>query len=313
MSKDTTELQSFTEKHGAALSKLTAGLAKCAGGALIGSVVTVGIYSGAIEPSKVFGTSVIEQGDVFTARSAQPPTRLLPSDGNSIPAKNKLHIDLDPVTSASTRSDPELFELDASTADLFDMINDRANDELDALNVIRKALDGVEGFSDDRIKGSAKADTIIAGLNLARVAKNMDAVEYDNRAFKIAKGLPKTMVFNDIVETLNWKRETVRTAIDVTTRIADAMRAEDTETADVLFTQLTEIMENYEMATTIERTADKMIEAMGKQIDGTAPENTSPATDAQGKRDVSTGPLDRLGEHLRTHSIVTKQVTSLAL
>lgn len=313
MSEKATELQKFQRKHGDTLSRLANGLVKYAKGAIVGSVVTAGLYSGAIQPAKFFTTS--GHGAVVRANTAirddQPIGQLIvPPDttgtadllndrsptASTMP--KKLDVDLDPVTPTVDQPQPHVLELDASNQVTFNLINRRANEELDAINIIRKAVDQGEGFSDDMIKGSAKADAVIAALDLARVAKNPGAVHYDDYVFRVAKDLPKTTTFTDIVETLNWKRETVRTAIDLTTKMALAMRQEDNESADALFVELSNLMDNYEMATQVEKITEKLVDALESHVEDSLPDSSDPTLTVPGARDVSTGPLDRLRGHL---------------
>ncbi|MBY3433449.1 hypothetical protein HFN89_04745 [Rhizobium laguerreae] len=308
MREQVTELQKLKLKHGETLSRLTNGLVKYATGAIVGSVVTAGFYSGAIDPAKFLMTPAIGQGEIIKVNtaigedpSAGPLIKSRTSDANDltrptpISGKRPLKLDLD---LDSALPEQKVFLLDASTMELADAVNDRANDELNAINVIRKAIDEADGFSDPMIKGSAKADAIVDALDLARVSKNMEAAAYDDHVFKIASGLPRTFLFNEIVETLNWKRQTVRNAIDVTTQLADAMRAENDASTLVLLVKLTGIMDNYEMATKIERTADALTKELESQSsDAPAPQD---GTAVPGLRGASADPMEKLKGHFGT-------------
>jgi hypothetical protein len=179
---------------------------------------------------------------------------------------------------------------------LADAVNDRANDELDAINIIRKAIDEADGFADPMIKGSAKADAIAAALDMALVSKDINAAQYDNHVFRIASGLPKTLVFNEIVETLNWKRQTVRNAIDVTNQLADAMRAEDPGQIYMFVDKLSEIMDNYEVATKIERAADAMADKLESQSSA-APSQQEGSLVVPTYRDVKANLVEKLRDH----------------
>lgn len=302
-----TALDGLKQRHGGAFPRFTAGLGRIVGGAIIGSVVTAGLYTGAIEPSKFLTTPVIGQGEIVKAHSASTDDLLKKPSSKSaeasslddllgaLPEKGKVKpkkFDLDP----DLFEEEKVFLVDASTMLLTDSINDRANDELDAINVIRKAIEQGEGFQDDSIKGEVKADAIIAALDLAKVAKDMDTVAYDNHVFKLSSALPSSVVFTEIVETLNWKRKTVRNAVDVTIQLADAIRSEDAEASMSLIESLTEIMDNYELATTIERTAEKLAEGLERPTAEPSPSLDAGAL-APSLRNTS-GPIDSLRDHL---------------
>jgi hypothetical protein len=314
MREEVTELQKFKSKHGQALSQLSNTLLKLTSGAILGSVFTAGVYTGAIEPAKFFKTPAIGQGEMVKAAVGpiiktdgdlnyaieaplvQPHTASTGDLLKSKPsARMKLDLDLDPVEPAHE----QVFLLDSTTMTLADAVNDRANDELAAINVIRKAIEEADGFADPMIKGSAKADAIAAALDMALVAKDMNAAQYDNHVFRIASGLPKTLVFNDIVETLNWKRQTVRNAIDITNQLADAMRAEDDGKIYMFVDKLTEIMDNYEVATKIERAADAIAEKLESQSSA-APSTQEGSLEVPTYRDVKSDPMEKLRDHFGT-------------
>lgn len=299
-----TALDGLKQRHGGAFSRFTASLGRVVGGAIIGSVVTAGLYTGAIEPSKFLTTPAIGQGEIVKANTANTDDLLKKPTTTEASSLDDLFGDLPvkgKVRPKKLDIDPDLFEeekvflVDASNMVLADSINDRANDELDAINVIRKAVEQGEGFQDDSIKGEVKADAIIAALDLAKVAKDMDTVAYDNHVFKLSSALPRSVVFTEIVETLNWKRKTVRNAVDVTTQLADAIRSEDTEASMLLMESLTEIMDNYEMATTIEKTAEKLAEGLESPTAEQSPSLDAGAL-APSLRNTS-GPMDSLRDH----------------
>lgn len=309
-----TALDGLKQRHGGAFPRFTAGLGRIVGGAIIGSVVTAGLYTGAIEPSKFLTTPAIGQGEIVKANTANTDDLLKKPTTTEASSLDDLFGDLPvkgKVRPKKLDIEPDLFEeekvflVDASNMVLADSINDRANDELDAINVIRKAVEQGEGFQDDSIKGEVKADAIIAALDLAKVAKDMDTVAYDNHVFKLSSALPRSVVFTEIVETLNWKRKTVRNAVDVTTQLADAIRSEDTEASMLLMESLTEIMDNYEMATTIEKTAEKLAEGLESPTAEPSPSLDAGAL-APSLRNTS-GPMDSLRDHLtRQGSVVSR-------
>jgi predicted DNA-binding protein YlxM (UPF0122 family) len=324
MREEITALQTFKSKHGPALSRLSDSLLKLASGAVIGSVVTAGLYTGAIEPAKFFKTPGVGHGEIIKAATSpviktdgdlnyaveaplvQPETANTDDLLKSKPsARMKLDIDLDPVEPKRQ----ETFLLDSTTMNLADSVNDRANDELDAINVIRKAIEEGEGFADPMIKGSAKADAIAAALDLALVPKDMNAAQYDNHIFRIASGLPKTLVFNEIVETLNWKRQTVRDAIDVTNQLADAIRVEDPGKVYMFMDKLTEIMDNYEVATKMERAADAVVDKLESQSSSDLSEQEG-SLEVPTYRDVKADAMERLRDHFGT--TVSKPAASIS-
>ncbi|MCS4089490.1 hypothetical protein [Rhizobium sp. BK176] len=321
MREEVTALQTFKSKHGPALSKFTNGLMRFTSGAILGSVVTAGVYTGAIEPAKFFKHPAIGQGEIVKAAVAptiqtdgnlnffggEPPVQPQTANTDEIPktgaaatakSKMKLDLDLDPASPFAEQPKRQVLELDPYTEETFDLINTRANDELDGIAAILKTVDENERFSDDTIKGSAKSEAVLAMLDLARVAKNPGVAQYDDHVFKVAKGLPNTTTFNDIVETLNWKRETVRNAIDLTTKMAWAMSRDDAETADVLIAELSDLMDKYEMATTVEKATEKLVDALSNSVEDNTPKSLEPSLGVPDARDVSAGPLDRLRGHV---------------
>ena len=303
-----TALDKLKHRHGSAFSQFTSGLVRTVGGAIIGSVVTAGLYTGAIQPSKFIDMVPFSKGKAVSGLTVSTASR---DDGAAVLGVSgelpklsdrrpkKLDIDQDLF------AEEKVLFVDASTMILADSINDRANDELDAINLIRKAVDEGEAFRDDRIKGEAKADAILDALNLARVAKDMDTVAYDDHVFKIASGLPRTVIFTEIVETLNWKRQTVRNAMDVTTQLADAIRTEDAETGVVLMQELTEIMANYEMATTIEKAAEKLAKELENQTGDAGPSLGGSILSVPSLREAA-APLENLRNHFDSVSSPVK-------
>ncbi|MCV9965065.1 hypothetical protein OIU34_24515 [Pararhizobium sp. BT-229] len=307
-----TALDGLKQRHGGAFSRLTADLGRIVGGALVGSVVTAGVYTGAIQPSKFVDMVPFGKGAVVSSLTVSTAVR---DNGAAVLGVSGELPKLSDGRPKKLDIDQDLFEeekvlfVDASTLILADSINDRANDELDAINLIRKAIDEGEGFQDDRIKGEVKADAIIEALSLARVAKDMDAVAYDNHVFKLASGLPRTVVFTEIVETLNWKRQTVRNAVDITTQLADAIRTEDAEAGVLLMQNLTEIMANYEMATTIEKTAEKLAEELESQTGDSAPSLGGSILSVPSLRDAA-APLENLRNHFDSVSSPAKAIAA---
>lgn len=307
-----TALGKLKQRQGSAFSQITSGLVRIMGGAIIGSVVTAGVYTGAIQPSKFidmvpFGTGEVGSGLTVSTAIRDDGSAVLGVSGElpklSDKRPKKLDIDQDLF------EEEKVFFVDASTMILADSINDRANDELDAINLIRKAVEEGEAFQDDRIKGEAKADAILDALNFARVAKDMDAVAYDNHVFELASGLPRTVVFTEIVETLNWKRQTVRNAVDVTTQLAEAIRTEDADAGILLMQNLTEIMANYELATTIEKTAEKLAEELENQTGDTGSSLGGSILSAPSLRDAA-APLENLRNHFDSVSSPAKAMAT---
>ena len=188
---------------------------------------------------------------------------------------------------------------DASNIHLVDAINDRANDELAAISLIKKAIDEGDGFQNDSIKGEVKADAIIEALAYAKVSKDVEAAAYDDHVFKLASGLPRTMIFNEIVENLNWKRQTVRNAANVTAQLAESIRSEDVDASITLMQTLAEIMDNYEMATAVEKSAEKLVEELENQTRDAAPPLDAGAL-APSLRNASADPMDKLLDHFAT-------------
>ncbi|MCZ7861271.1 hypothetical protein O9X98_07595 [Agrobacterium salinitolerans] len=307
-----TALDKLKQKHSSAFSQFTSNLARTVGGAILGSVVTAGVYTGAIQPSKFMDMMPFGKGEVVNGLTVSTAIKDngaavlgvagdLPKPSDGRPKK----IDLGP----DFFEEEKVFFVDASTMILADSINDRANDELDAINLIRKAIEEGEGFQDDRIKGEVKAEAILDALNLARVAKDMDTVAYDDHVFKVASGLPRTVMFTEIVETLNWKRQTVRNAMDVTTQLADAIRTEDADTGAVLMQELTEIMANYEMATDLEKAAEKLAKELEKQTGDNAPSSGGSILTVPSLRDAA-APLENLRKHFDAVSSPTGATAS---
>lgn len=201
----------------------------------------------------------------------------------------KLDIDLDNIPEA------EVFEINAKTMALADVIDDRATSELDAINVIRKALETGDAFADPTVSGEKKADVIRQALELAKQSGNTSAFEYDNHVFKIAHSLPKTAVLNEAVETLNWKRDQVRSSISATEGMIAGYASGDMEKVMDNLVELTELMENYEFATAPEKMIEALTDELESKTDQPAP-NEDAGSLAPKFRDVS-APIGKLNGH----------------
>jgi hypothetical protein len=308
MTERATELQEFNKRHGDALARFASGLVKITGGAIIGSVVTAGVYTGVIDPSKLLTSTEFKQSEIVQPHTANIEDLVK----NSVPKSNeetKL-FDLfgkpssqDRAKSAKLDIDPDLLGndrvliIDASTMTLANSINARANDELEAINVIRKAIEQGEAFQDEKIPGEKKADAIIEALDFAKVAKEFHTASYDSHVFELSSSLPRSIVFTEIVETLNWKRDAVRNAVDATTQLADAIRSEDVEASITLLERLSDIMDNYEMATAVEKAASELSERLEREASESAPSSLDAGSLAPSMREASVESIDKLREH----------------
>jgi hypothetical protein len=297
-----TALDKLKKRH-SSFSNMTAGLGRIVSGAIIGSVVTSGIYTGVIQPSKIMDLIPFGKSEVATVPSVNVSNVQI-TDSSKV-ASWTLQDQEAAAKASGLNIDPDFFKVepkevflvDASNMTLADAINDRANDQLDGMNLIRKAIEEGAAFHDDRIKGEVKADIILDALNFAMIAEDMDTVAYDNHVFKLARGLPPTIVFNEIVETLNWKRQMVRDAADATVQIADAIRSDDTEAGIATMQSLDDIMANFETATAIEKAAEKLADELEKRTGDRAPSPDASVLSVPSLREALARPTENLRNH----------------
>lgn len=240
-----TALENFKKTNSTMFYAATKYLLPYVAGGIVGSVITSGIYTGAIQPSKFFAApSNSNQSEIVEATTNESRYSIeeeFAADEPDIENEEKAY------------ADGATFYVDSDSLVLADSINDRADEELKGFNAIRKIFEQGDVFDDLETTGHDKADIVIEALNFIRTAEDKDVATYDDYIFKLADTLPKTAAFNEIVEYLNWKRTMISNAVDIVIELAAALRRDDPKDGLDLVTRLTDLMDNYELASAVER------------------------------------------------------------